>query len=332
MQRASVQRRQQVSLVLEAELNTSAACGMYWKQETLNAHFQCKTSRPNSTQVFKSYLTENTLRRIYLTPCSKALLEKPPVAQLLKNFLIFYGTRTFITVFTRAFHWSVFSATLIQCILPHPTSLRFFLVLFCQLRPDLPCGILPSSFPKKVLYSLFFFPWLPDPLPIHSPWIDLSNYIQRKVKSHNLSLACRDQSDITIYRNTVIVVYFEYHEANTIYDKYVKKKPPWPKSASELYRPSDRRLSAKLVPAFADRRMSRSQRGVSPTAVISVFRPEPLLFFQVATQLYSRDWVDPVPGLLLLRKSGSTGNQTGNLWICSQELWPLDHRGSLEQW
>jgi hypothetical protein len=28
---------------------------------------------------------------------------------------------------------------------------------------------------------------------------------------------------------------------------------PWPESASDLYRPSDRRLSAKLVPTFADR-------------------------------------------------------------------------------
>jgi hypothetical protein len=27
----------------------------------------------------------------------------------------------------------------------------------------------------------------------------------------------------------------------------------WPESASELYRPSDRRLTAKLVQAFADR-------------------------------------------------------------------------------
>jgi hypothetical protein len=27
----------------------------------------------------------------------------------------------------------------------------------------------------------------------------------------------------------------------------------WPESASELYRPSDHRLSAKLVPTFADR-------------------------------------------------------------------------------
>jgi hypothetical protein len=33
-----------------------------------------------------------------------------------------------------------------------------------------------------------------------------------------------------------------------------KKKIPWSESASELYRPSDRRLSAKWLPACADRR------------------------------------------------------------------------------
>jgi hypothetical protein len=27
------------------------------------------------------------------------------------------------------------------------------------------------------------------------------------------------------------------------------------------------------------------------------------------------------------QKSGSAVNRTRNLWICSQELWPLDHRG-----
>jgi hypothetical protein len=32
-----------------------------------------------------------------------------------------------------------------------------------------------------------------------------------------------------------------------------QKKTPWSESASELYRPSDRRLSAKLVPTFADK-------------------------------------------------------------------------------
>jgi hypothetical protein len=32
------------------------------------------------------------------------------------------------------------------------------------------------------------------------------------------------------------------------------KKTPWSESASELHRPSDSRLSAKLVPTFTDRR------------------------------------------------------------------------------
>jgi hypothetical protein len=55
--------------------------------------------------------------------------------------------------------------------------------------------------------------------------------------------------------------------------------------------------------------------------------PEPLLFIQVAPQLTSRGWVDPVPDPLLLRKSGSAGNRTRDLCICSQKLWPLDHGG-----
>ena len=37
--------------------------------------------------------------------------------------------------------------------------------------------------------------------------------------------------------------------------------------------------------------------------------------------------MDPVPDPLLLRKSGSAGDRTRNLCICSQKLWPLDHRG-----
>jgi hypothetical protein len=48
---------------------------------------------------------------------------------------------------------------------------------------------------------------------------------------------------------------------------------------------------------------------------------------QVAPQLSSRGWVDPVPDPLLLRKSGIARNRTRDLWIRSQELWPLDHRG-----
>ena len=37
--------------------------------------------------------------------------------------------------------------------------------------------------------------------------------------------------------------------------------------------------------------------------------------------------MDPVSDPLLLRKSGSAGNRTRDPRICSQKLWPLDHRG-----
>jgi hypothetical protein len=36
-----------------------------------------------------------------------------------------------------------------------------------------------------------------------------------------------------------------------------------------------------------------------PMAIFSVTRKEPLLFYQVAPQLYSQGWVDPVPDPLL---------------------------------
>jgi hypothetical protein len=39
-----------------------------------------------------------------------------------------------------------------------------------------------------------------------------------------------------------------------------KKQTPWPESAGELYPPSYRRLSAKLVPIFVDKGMSRNTR------------------------------------------------------------------------
>jgi hypothetical protein len=55
-------------------------------------------------------------------------------------------------------------------------------------------------------------------------------------------------------------------------------------------------------------------------------RPEPLLSFQVAPQLFSRGWVDPVPDPLLLRKSGSAGNRTRDLRICSQEHTYTKHK------
>jgi hypothetical protein len=48
-------------------------------------------------------------------------------------------------------------------------------------------------------------------------------------------------------------------------------KTPWPESESELYRPSDRRLSAKLVPTFADKGVPRGERDGSLRPLFSDF-------------------------------------------------------------
>jgi hypothetical protein len=69
-------------------------------------------------------------------------------------------------------------------------------------------------------------------------------------------------------------------------------------------------MSAKLVPTFA----STGSHVVSVTnpygRILGFLDWSRYFFFQVAPQLYSRGWVDPVPDPLLLRKSGSAGNRT----------------------
>jgi len=82
----------------------------------------------------------------------------------------------------------------------------------------------------------------------------------------------------------------------------------------------------EVVPTFAGVTWS-AQR--VPTAALCFLDRSRYFFIQVAPQLTSRGWVDPVPDPLLLRKSGSAGNRTRDLCICSQKFWPLDHRGGL---
>jgi hypothetical protein len=89
-----------------------------------------------------------------------------------------------------------------------------------------------------------------------------------------------------------------------------KNETPWPESVSELYRPIDRRLSATLVPTFVDRGC-RLVRVTDPYGSNLDFLDRSRYFFsQVAPQLHSRGWVNPVPGPVLLRKCGSAENRT----------------------
>jgi hypothetical protein len=66
------------------------------------------------------------------------------------------------------------------------------------------------------------------------------------------------------------------------------KQTPWPYSASELYRPIDRRLSAKLVPTFAGRGCRVVSATDSHGRILGFLDRNYFYFFQVAQQLYSR--------------------------------------------
>jgi hypothetical protein len=86
-------------------------------------------------------------------------------------------------------------------------------------------------------------------------------------------------------------------------------------------------IPAKLVLTFADRGVYYGQRDGSPRPYSRFSTPESLIFLSNSSSVVLKGWLDRLPDPLLLRKSGSTENRTRDLWICSQELWPLGHRG-----
>jgi hypothetical protein len=73
--------------------------------------------------------------------------------------------------------------------------------------------------------------------------------------------------------------------------------------------PSDRRLSAKLVPTFAYKRCHTVSVKDPYGRILGFLDRNRYYFFKVAPQLYWRGWVEPVPDPLI-RKSGSAGNRT----------------------
>ena len=94
----------------------------------------------------------------YLLHGAESFFKELTGSQLVKKFPTFYGTRRFITAFTNARHLSLFWASSIQSIPPHPTSWRSILILSSHLRLGLRNGIFPSGFPTKTLYTLLLSP------------------------------------------------------------------------------------------------------------------------------------------------------------------------------
>jgi hypothetical protein len=93
-------------------------------------------------------------------------------------------------------------------------------------------------------------------------------------------------------------------------DTEKQNQTPWRESACELYQPRNRRLLEKLVPNSTDSGCHVVSETDSYVRILGSLERSSYFFFQVAPQLYSPDWVDPVPDPLFLGKSGSAGNRT----------------------
>jgi hypothetical protein len=75
---------------------------MYLNVSGLNVLCQCPAS-----YVLALYRIYRTIRCIYMHNSTELSPWEAPVVQLLKNFPTFHGSWRFITVFTRAIHWSL---------------------------------------------------------------------------------------------------------------------------------------------------------------------------------------------------------------------------------
>jgi hypothetical protein len=99
-------------------------------------------------------------------------------------------------------------------------------------------------------------------------------------------------------------------KALQFYSHEKTKQTPWPESTKELYRPSDRRLTAKLVPTFAGREVLRSQRNRSPRKYSWFSRPEPLIFISSSSSIVLMRLIGPRSSPLFHRKCSIAGNRT----------------------
>jgi len=108
-----------------------------------NRYFTGHTRSPNSIKLKLSNFTQLT-QSMEQSPSSKLTGSQP-----VTKFPAFYATRKFITAVTRALHLSVYWATSVQSMHPHPTSWRPILILSSHLRLALPNGHFPSGPPLQ---------------------------------------------------------------------------------------------------------------------------------------------------------------------------------------
>jgi hypothetical protein len=103
--------------------------------------------------------------------------------QLLKNFPSFYGTRRFITAFTRALHWSLSWARSIKSTPSHPISLRSILIWAAHLRLGPPSCLFPSATIQLINLRLIYVLVIIHSLVVEPEMFDNAN-IKDTIMSH----------------------------------------------------------------------------------------------------------------------------------------------------
>ena len=111
------------------------------------------------------YGMENNIMKFILTSWSWALLEKLPVVQLLKNSTTFCGSRRFITMFTRALHWSL---SVTDQSSPHYPILSLHFNIIHPPSSWSSNGLFPTGFHTNILYAFHFYPFVLHALPTSS--------------------------------------------------------------------------------------------------------------------------------------------------------------------
>ena len=135
------------------DLRVSHVCWWRSRSSVISCRLVCRYQGFGEASIFVFIIRVVQESAYLLTPWSTDLIETLTGFQVVKKFLAFYGTRKFITAFTSARHLSLYWASSIQSIPPHPTSWKSILILSSHLHLGLPSGLLPSGFPTKTLYS-----------------------------------------------------------------------------------------------------------------------------------------------------------------------------------
>jgi hypothetical protein len=137
-----------------------------------------------------------------------AFLEKLPILQPPKNFSACYGTRRFITAFTRALHWSLSWSRSIQSLPSHPISLKSILILSTHLRFGLPSSLYPSGFPTNILYA-FLVTHIRATCPTHFilPDVIILIILGEEYKLWSSSL-CSSLSNLLLLRLSSVQIFF----------------------------------------------------------------------------------------------------------------------------